>query len=163
MSQDKFDDASNRPARPDRRRIITRSAALAVAGWTAGGPGSWFLPAAWGQGKNAIKLGIATDITQRKQAEAAAKESHASLRNAIDSVSQAIVLWDGDRRIAALRHVGDHPGDDLRYLRIAVACGLDEGVECRRKVRVARIKPPGHAPPPAGTARRARRSGRRAS
>ena len=63
MSQDKFDDASNRPARPDRRRIITRSAALAVAGWTAGGPGSWFLPAAWGQGKNAIKLGIATDIT----------------------------------------------------------------------------------------------------
>jgi ABC-type branched-subunit amino acid transport system substrate-binding protein len=63
MSQDKFDDASKLPARPDRRGVLTRSAALAVAGWTAGGPGSWFLPAAWGQGKNAIKLGIATDIT----------------------------------------------------------------------------------------------------
>ena len=46
-----------------RRGFVFGASALAAAGWTAGGPGSWFLPAAWGQGKKAIKMGIATDIT----------------------------------------------------------------------------------------------------
>ena len=84
--------------------------------------------------------GIATDITQRKQAEAAAKESHASLRNAIDSVSQAIVLWDGDRRIAAFNQrfadffhdvpaIGLHHEDFIRALVAKGLSGVAAGQE----------------------------------
>ncbi len=46
-----------------RRGFLYGASALAAAGWTAGGSGGWFLPAAWGQAKDAIKMGIATDIT----------------------------------------------------------------------------------------------------
>jgi branched-chain amino acid transport system substrate-binding protein len=46
-----------------RRGFLFGAGALAAAGWTAGGNGSWFLKPAWGQGKNAIRMGIATDIT----------------------------------------------------------------------------------------------------
>lgn len=61
MTDKKVDDAVQAPR--DRRGFLFGASALAAAGWTAGGSGSFFLPAAWGQGKKAIKLGIATDIT----------------------------------------------------------------------------------------------------
>lgn len=51
------------PVRRSRRGFLFGASALAAAGWTSGGPGSWFLPPAWGQAKKAIKMGIATDIT----------------------------------------------------------------------------------------------------
>ena len=63
MTQDKQDADNAAPAAGHRRGFLFGASALAAAGWTAGGSGSWFLPAAWGQGKKVIKLGIATDIT----------------------------------------------------------------------------------------------------
>ncbi len=63
MSQSKIDSPTVPGAKRSRRGFLFGASALAAAGWTAGGPGSWFLPAAWGQGKKAIKMGIATDIT----------------------------------------------------------------------------------------------------
>lgn len=63
MTKDKGEDFRANSASGRRRGFLAGSAALAVAGWTAGGHGSWFLPAAWGQGKKAIRMGIATDIT----------------------------------------------------------------------------------------------------
>lgn len=46
-----------------RRGFLVGAAALGAAGWTAGAGGDWLLRPAWGQSKDAIKLGIATDIT----------------------------------------------------------------------------------------------------
>ncbi|HRO57636.1 MAG TPA: substrate-binding protein [Burkholderiaceae bacterium] len=46
-----------------RRGFLFGAGALAAAGWTAGGTGSWFLKPAWSQGGKAIRIGIATDIT----------------------------------------------------------------------------------------------------
>lgn len=46
-----------------RRRFVTGVAALGAAGWTAGTGGSWLLRPAWAQGKDAIRIGIATDVT----------------------------------------------------------------------------------------------------
>ena len=63
MSQSKRDSDSIARAPRSRRGFLFGASALAAAGWTTGGPGNWFLPAAWGQGRNAIKMGIATDIT----------------------------------------------------------------------------------------------------
>lgn len=64
MKDESLNETSNWLPSPFRRRaFLTGAGALAAAGWTAGGPGSWFLPAAWGQSKNPIKMGIATDIT----------------------------------------------------------------------------------------------------
>ena len=64
MKDESLNETSNRLPSPFRRRaFLTGAGALAAAGWTAGGPGSWFLQAAWGQSKNPIKMGIATDIT----------------------------------------------------------------------------------------------------
>ena len=63
MSQSKRDSDSIAREPGSRRGFLFGASALAAAGWTTGGPGNWFLPAAWGQGRNAIKMGIATDIT----------------------------------------------------------------------------------------------------
>jgi len=63
MTHKKVDDDTVVQAPRNRRGFLFGASALAAAGWTAGNNGSWFLPAAWGQGKNPIKLGIATDIT----------------------------------------------------------------------------------------------------
>jgi branched-chain amino acid transport system substrate-binding protein len=46
-----------------RRGLLTGTAALAAAGWTAGLGGSWMLRPAWGQSGGGIRMGIATDIT----------------------------------------------------------------------------------------------------
>ena len=63
MSGYATDEIDQAPAKPRRRGLLTGAAALAAAGWTAGSGGSWLLRPAWGQGKSAIKMGIATDIT----------------------------------------------------------------------------------------------------
>jgi len=63
MSGYEMDDIAQAPVKPRRRGLLTGAAALAAAGWTAGSGGSWLLRPAWGQGKSAIKMGIATDIT----------------------------------------------------------------------------------------------------
>ncbi|MCA3179210.1 MAG: substrate-binding protein [Burkholderiaceae bacterium] len=63
MTHQKVDDDTAVQAPRGRRGFLFGASALAAAGWTAGGTGSWFLPAAWGQGKKAIRMGIATDIT----------------------------------------------------------------------------------------------------
>ncbi len=63
MTHRKSDDPTPVEAPRRRRGFLFGASALAAAGWTAGGTGSWFLPAAWGQGKKTIRMGIATDIT----------------------------------------------------------------------------------------------------
>ncbi len=63
MTHKKGDDMTIARGARGRRGFLFGASALAAAGWSAGNNGSWFLPAAWGQGKNAIRMGIATDIT----------------------------------------------------------------------------------------------------
>ena len=76
--------------------------------------------------------GISTDITERKQAEFAAEEARASLRDAIDSINQAIVLYDRDDRIAVFNNrfaeaFAHSAAVGLRFedfMRLAVAKGI---------------------------------------
>ena len=62
MTTHDHDDMPGLPARR-RRGLLTGGAALAAAGWTSGLGGGWWLRPAWGQSKDAIRMGIATDIT----------------------------------------------------------------------------------------------------
>ena len=63
MKDESLNDGNQSASLFRRRAFLTGAGALAAAGWTAGGGGSWLLPPAWGQSKNPIKMGIATDIT----------------------------------------------------------------------------------------------------
>jgi ABC-type branched-subunit amino acid transport system substrate-binding protein len=63
MTRYELEQASSPSRLQGRRGFLFGAAALAAAGWTSGFSGGWMLRPAWGQSKDAIRMGIATDIT----------------------------------------------------------------------------------------------------